>query len=106
MLNILNCDPPTLPLEGEWSQAFRKMINTCLKKQPDDRPNVKQLLECHKAFFSKAKDEEYLKKQFLINLPPMDSSLEQSLQLEGKRFLERLRSEPKGKKHNWDFCEE
>ncbi|KAK7109265.1 serine/threonine-protein kinase OSR1-like [Littorina saxatilis] len=69
MLTLQN-EPPSLDTSAEdkdqykgYSKICRKMINECLKKDPEKRPTAKQLLK-HE-FFKKAKDHEYLKKTLL-----------------------------------------
>jgi len=48
--------PPTL--EGKFSQPFREFVATCLQKDPNERPTVKDLLK-HK-FITKAKNTKTL----------------------------------------------
>lgn len=69
MLTLQN-EPPNLDTNAEdkeqykgYSKIFRKMINECLRKEPDKRPTAKQLLK-HE-FFKKAKDKQYLVKCLL-----------------------------------------
>ncbi|XP_060605662.1 serine/threonine-protein kinase TAO1-like [Ruditapes philippinarum] len=43
LYHIAQNDSPTLA-GGEWSDDFRAFVDSCLAKNPDDRPNAEQLL--------------------------------------------------------------
>ena len=50
MMLILKGAPPSLPDDGNWSDSFRRFINACLKKIPDDRPSINELIKDHQDF--------------------------------------------------------
>ena len=43
LYHIAQNDSPTLA-GGEWTDDFRKFVDSCLAKSPDDRPNAEELL--------------------------------------------------------------
>jgi serine/threonine protein kinase len=43
-----------------WSQEFKDFVKSCLVKDPNKRPNAKEVLEMNKTFFDKAKDKDYI----------------------------------------------
>ena len=53
MMLILKGDPPSLP-DGPWSDQLRSFICACLKKIPDDRPSLDQLVKDHQDFLGMA----------------------------------------------------
>lgn len=78
LLMISLNEPPTLETDAEtrdqymkYGKAFRSFISDCLKKDPSNRPPVKDLL--FHPFFKKAKDQKFLQNVFAsipFNLEP------------------------------------
>ena len=71
LLVILNSPPPTLP-SGVFSPEFEAFVEACLHKDPTERPDAQTLLSVHKKFFDKARDNDYIKANFLSGVGPLD----------------------------------
>ena len=44
LYHIAQNDAPTLNPAGEWSDYFRHFVETCLRKNPNERPNSTAIL--------------------------------------------------------------
>merc|ERR1711874_457214 len=77
LLMTLQNPPPTLDDKGKkhFSKAMRDVVTRCLQKDPRLRPSATQLLE-HK-FFKQAKDEEYLARHLMAELPPLGERVQE-----------------------------
>lgn len=70
MMLILENDPPILVREDRFDSSFKQMVNSCLKRDPKQRPSAEQLL--HMKFFQKARGIEYIRTHLLHDLPPLN----------------------------------
>jgi len=72
LLKIIQDAPPTLDREqahNKFSKAFSEMVDSCLVKDPSQRPTAEQLLAS--PFFKSVKKKSYLVDKILANLPPL-----------------------------------
>lgn len=86
---ILQREPPALP-DGPWSNELRSFINACLKKIPDDRPTLDELLRDHHDFLGKAKDYIFIQDNFCNGLAPLETRVPTHLKNEGDAFLREM----------------
>ncbi|EKM83474.1 hypothetical protein AGABI1DRAFT_110126 [Agaricus bisporus var. burnettii JB137-S8] len=72
LLRIIRDESPTLDREGgtfKYSRTFKEMIDSCLVKDPAERPTAEQLLQT--PFFKGSKKPTYLINTILNGLPPL-----------------------------------
>ncbi|KAL4069468.1 kinase-like domain-containing protein, partial [Scleroderma citrinum] len=72
LLQTVQGRPPTLDREGgvhRYSQAFKDVVDACLRKEPSKRPTSAELLQM--PFFKGAKKKSYLVGVILAGLPPL-----------------------------------
>ena len=55
----------------KFSEEFKNFIKNCLIKDPNLRPSAKELLENHKKFLDKAKDNKYIMENVLKGCPSL-----------------------------------
>ncbi|KAJ3513546.1 hypothetical protein NLJ89_g2888 [Agrocybe chaxingu] len=96
LLKTIQEAPPTLEREGgtyKYSRAFKEVIDSCLVKDPTQRPTAQQLLQT--PFFKSAKGKSYLINTILKDLPPLTQRQER-----------RVVSHPTspGSIDSWDFA--
>ncbi|CAO3639286.1 unnamed protein product [Mucor fragilis] len=73
LMMTLSNEPPTLDRDNtihKYSKSFKDMIDICLSKDPQKRPNADKLLQ--HPFFKQAKRRDYLIKTILYELPPLE----------------------------------
>jgi len=61
--------PQKLKDPSKWSDEFVSFIKSCLVKDPNKRPSAEQLLKQNEKFFEKAKDTNFLKTNFIKDIP-------------------------------------
>jgi serine/threonine-protein kinase OSR1/STK39 len=71
IMMVMHKEPPSLGRMEHWSSEFRDFVNSCLQKDPADRPTAEQLLR--KKFLRKARDSHYLALHFVNGLPPLEA---------------------------------
>jgi serine/threonine protein kinase len=110
ILQIMNNAPPSLNKNDRWEQCFHDFVNDCLQKDPSRRPTIDQIFKTHKKFFAKARSNDYIRENFLMDLPEVyhrkDSSLiyqaEEYLSQKVKQKVKRVESDQKNP-IQWDL---
>lgn len=94
---VLKSQPPEMGREEPWDPAFKEIVNSCLKKDPEERPTADQLLR--KRFFQKARDSTYIREQLLVSLPP----LENRIKVPENFYLTKPQAASGKSSGSWDF---
>lgn len=87
ILSIINGPPPQLSQSRTWDKAFRDFVEDCLQKDPSKRPTIDQIFLKHKKFFAKARNAQYLKEHFIMDLKEVYQRKDQSLILQAEEYL-------------------
>lgn len=106
LLAIINQPPPTLSKNEDWSAEFRHLVESCLQKEPTQRPTAKNLLKECKKFFDKAQSPDYVCKNFLKGLDPLEARVGVHLQKQAEEYFDKKQKKnSKEKKETiaWDF---
>ncbi|KAF8527952.1 kinase-like domain-containing protein [Hysterangium stoloniferum] len=73
LIKTVQDEPPILDREGgqfKYSKAFKEVIQSCLRKDPDEsRPTAADLLQM--PFFKNTKKKDFLVRALLCGLPPL-----------------------------------
>lgn len=72
LMRVIQDESPTLDRDGstfKYSRAFKDVVDSCLVKDPSQRPTAEQLLQT--PFFRGAKKKSYLVGAILKDLPPL-----------------------------------
>ncbi|KAI6647291.1 Heat shock protein 75 kDa, mitochondrial-like isoform X1 [Oopsacas minuta] len=107
ILMTLENEPPTLEMMQEiyeedykqFSKSFRKMVASCLVKEPEKRPTAAELLK--HSFFKKARDEEFLRENLVPLAPSLSTRLKKPVRVPGASG--RLCRGPEG---TWEWVDE
>lgn len=106
LLVIINQPPPQLLKSDDWSPEFRHFIECCLQKDPAKRIAAKDIQKECKKFFDKAQGPEYVAKNFLKGLEPLESRVGKALQKQAAEYFDKKdKKNQKQKKGtiSWDF---
>ena len=95
ILLIRNSDPPHLGQDDKYDSSFKDIVNSCLQKDPKQRPTAEALLK--KKFFNKARGSKYILVNLIPFLPPVETMI--GLHFERSENLDRRLSEAE----SWDF---
>ncbi|TFK41307.1 kinase-like domain-containing protein [Crucibulum laeve] len=80
LLRTIQDDPPSLNREGgtyKYSRTFKEVVDSCLVKEPSERPTAEELLQT--PFFKAAKKTSYLVNAILKDLPPLTQRQERRI---------------------------
>lgn len=86
IISIMNSSPPTLSDESKWSSNLQQFIDMCLQKEPSKRASTEDLLKTK--FISGAKDIDYLRDNFVMEVKSIKDQIDPTLVEMGKEFLE------------------
>eukprot|EP00201_Polytomella_parva_P017126 CAMPEP_0175056786 /NCGR_PEP_ID=MMETSP0052_2-20121109/10879_1 /TAXON_ID=51329 ORGANISM="Polytomella parva, Strain SAG 63-3" /NCGR_SAMPLE_ID=MMETSP0052_2 /ASSEMBLY_ACC=CAM_ASM_000194 /LENGTH=517 /DNA_ID=CAMNT_0016321881 /DNA_START=24 /DNA_END=1575 /DNA_ORIENTATION=+ len=110
LLMTLQNPPPTLDDKGKrhFSKMMKAVVAMCLQKEKEKRPTATELLQ-HK-FFKQAKDEAYLVKCMLGNMPSLPdrvaairSGQAATISSENEKNLEKSQEEYRKGVSSWNF---
>ena len=71
----------------KWSDDIKNFLKDCLIKNPQLRPDAKELLKNHKNFFDKAKNKEYLVETVLKGCPDLHKTFPNLLKESDQFFV-------------------
>ena len=71
----------------KWSDDIKNFLKDCLIKNPQLRPDAKELLKKHKNFFDKAKNKEYLVETVLKGCPDLHKTFPNLLKESDQFFV-------------------
>jgi serine/threonine protein kinase len=98
ILTILHSDPPQLGKDEPFDKALKEVINSCLQKDPKNRPSAASLLK--KKFLNKAKNTGYVFETLVQRLPSIEEIVNNMPRHLGVTLVrERILSEAE----SWDF---
>jgi len=72
LIKTVQDEPPILDRDGgqfKYSKAFKDVVQSCLRKDPDERPTAADLLQM--PFFRNTKKKDFLVRALLSRLPPL-----------------------------------
>ncbi|KAG8968758.1 hypothetical protein FRC03_006215 [Tulasnella sp. 419] len=111
LLGTLQNAPPTLDRDGgryKYSKALKELVESCLNKDPAQRPPAANLLQ--HPFFKGVKKKSYLVGALLANLPPLSARQERRLlhsHQHGHKFHPLSKGSPSvtslATAHSWDW---
>jgi len=69
---IIEREPPKID-RRKWDDAFVRLVECCLQKDPKKRPSMDEITSKHKKFFGKANDQPL--RELLRSLPPLEKRI-------------------------------